>query len=90
MIYGPWASGGPGQVPLLPWLRAGPVCCTSTTNTRTINVHDDQSNQFFFIFFILSSNKINQLECNMGLLESNAYLSYMLFNVNSNINSMYN
>ena len=24
IIYGPWASGGPGQVPLLPWLRAGP------------------------------------------------------------------
>ena len=25
IIYGPWASGGPGQVPLLPWLRAGPA-----------------------------------------------------------------
>ena len=25
IIYGPWAGGGPGQVPLLPWLRAGPV-----------------------------------------------------------------
>ena len=25
IIYGPWASGGPGQVPLLSWLRAGPV-----------------------------------------------------------------
>ena len=24
IIYGPWTSGGPGQVPLLPWLRAGP------------------------------------------------------------------
>ena len=24
IIYGPWASGGPGQVPLLPWLWAGP------------------------------------------------------------------
>ena len=24
MGNGPWASGGPGQVPLLPWPRAGP------------------------------------------------------------------
>ena len=25
MGNGPWPSGGPRQVPLLPWLRAGPV-----------------------------------------------------------------
>ena len=25
MGNGPWASGGPGQVPLLPWPRAGPA-----------------------------------------------------------------
>ena len=34
IIYGPWDSGGPGQVPLLPWLRAGPDGRTKITEKK--------------------------------------------------------
>ena len=35
IIYGPWASGGPGgQVPLLPWLRAEPDGRTKITEKK--------------------------------------------------------
>ena len=34
IIYGPWASGGLGQVPLLPWLRVGPGGRTKITEKK--------------------------------------------------------
>ena len=37
IIYGPWDSGGHGQVPLLPWLRAGPDGRTKITEKKPKN-----------------------------------------------------